>query len=80
MLRRDNASIGDGSEACRGIDRTGEILIGAGAEATENEMRLLVASLIAVLVIYFWDADYNNGQLRDGLKSMVQSIEHSVGR
>ena len=43
-------------------------------------MQLLVASLIAALVIYFWDADYNNGRLRDGLKSMVQSIEHSLGR
>jgi hypothetical protein len=41
-------------------------------------MRILVASLIVLAVLYFWDKDYNNGRLLDGLDSMRQSISHSM--
>jgi hypothetical protein len=43
-------------------------------------MRALVASLIVVSVLYFWDADFNNGKLFAGLQSMGRSISHSMGR
>jgi hypothetical protein len=32
-------------------------------------MRIFVASLIVLSVLYFWDNDYNNGRLLDGLDS-----------
>jgi hypothetical protein len=41
-------------------------------------MRVLVASLIALSVLYFWDKDYNNGKLLDGLDSMRRDISHSM--
>jgi hypothetical protein len=41
-------------------------------------MRFLVASLIVLSVLYFWDKDYNNGKLLDGLDSMRQAISHSI--
>jgi len=40
----------------------------------------VVAALIAVSVLYFWDANYNNGRFLDGLRSMGRSISHSMGR
>ena len=43
-------------------------------------MRLFVTSLIVISVLYFWDAEYNNGTLVDGLRSMGRSISHSMGR
>jgi hypothetical protein len=43
-----------------------------------NAMRFLVASLIVVAALYFWDKDYNNGRLFDGLDSMRRSISHSI--
>jgi hypothetical protein len=43
-------------------------------------MRIFVALLIVLLVVYFWDAEYNHGTLWDGLHSMGQSILHSMGR
>jgi hypothetical protein len=42
-------------------------------------MRISVASLI-VLVLYFWDKDYNNSKLLDGLDSMRRAISHSMFR
>jgi hypothetical protein len=42
-------------------------------------MKILVASLIVVSVLYFWDAGYNNGQLWNGLQSMGRSLGHSLG-
>jgi hypothetical protein len=41
-------------------------------------MRVLVASLIVVTVLYFWHQNYNQGQLLDGLESMLRDISHSV--
>jgi hypothetical protein len=41
-------------------------------------MRFFVASLIVLVALYFWDAEYNNGRLLDGLNSMSRSISHSM--
>jgi hypothetical protein len=41
-------------------------------------MRIVVASLIVLAVLYFWDQNYNNGKLLDGLDSMRRSISHQV--
>ena len=41
-------------------------------------MRTFVASLIVLSVLYFWDKDYNNGKLLDGLDGMRRSIAHSM--
>jgi hypothetical protein len=41
-------------------------------------MRTFVASLIIISVLYFWDKDYNNGKLFDGLDSMRRAISHSM--
>jgi hypothetical protein len=40
-------------------------------------MRMLVAFLIALGAIYFWDAHYNNGIVMEGAKSMLRDIEHN---
>jgi hypothetical protein len=37
-------------------------------------MRSFVAALIVLAVLYFWDKEYNNGRLLDGLDSMRRSI------
>jgi hypothetical protein len=41
-------------------------------------MRVLVASLIVLSVLYFWDRSYNNGKLLDGLDSMRRDISHNM--
>jgi hypothetical protein len=41
-------------------------------------MRTFVASLVVLSVLYFWDLNYNNGKLLDGLDSMRRSISHSM--
>jgi hypothetical protein len=41
-------------------------------------MRIFIAPLIVLVVLYFWDKDYNNGRLLDGLDSMRRSISHSM--
>ena len=41
-------------------------------------MRIFVASLIVLAVLFFWDKDYNNGKLLDGLDRMRRAIAHSV--
>jgi hypothetical protein len=41
-------------------------------------MRFFVASLIVLAALYFWDKEYNNGRLLDGLDSMRRSISHST--
>jgi hypothetical protein len=43
-------------------------------------MRGFVASLITLAVLYFWDKDYNNGRLLDGLDQMRRSVSHSFVR
>ena len=42
-------------------------------------MRIFVPALIVLVVLYFWDANYNSGRLLDGLQSMGRSISHSMG-
>jgi hypothetical protein len=41
-------------------------------------MRIFVASLIVLAVLYFWDKDYNNGRLLDGLERMGQEISRNM--
>jgi hypothetical protein len=41
-------------------------------------MRMFVASLIVLAALYFWDKDYNNGKLLDGLDSMGQEISRNM--
>ena len=41
-------------------------------------MRIFVALLVVLSVLYFWDRDYNNGNLVDGLDSMRRAISHSM--
>ena len=41
-------------------------------------MRIFVASLVVLSVLYFWDKDYNNGKLLHGLDNMRRSISHSM--
>jgi hypothetical protein len=41
-------------------------------------MRILIASLVVLGVLYFWDKSYNNGKLLDGLESMTRSIAHNM--
>jgi hypothetical protein len=42
-------------------------------------MRILVALLVVLAVLYFWDANYNNGKLLDGLVRVEQSMLHHMG-
>ena len=46
----------------------------------KNEMRSFVAPLITLAVLFFWDEDYNNGRMLDGLDRMRLSISHSFIR
>jgi len=41
-------------------------------------MRMLMAFLIALGIVYIWDVKYNNGVFTDGVSSMFRSISHSV--
>jgi hypothetical protein len=43
-------------------------------------MRIFGAFLICLAITYFWDAEYNNGRLSDGARSMGRSIAHSMAR
>jgi hypothetical protein len=51
-----------------------------GLKRRENEMRGFVASPITLAVLYFWDKDYNNGRLLDGLCKMRRSVSHNFVR
>ena len=42
-------------------------------------MRILVALFAVLAVLYFWDANYNNGMLSDGAIRMEQSMLHHMG-
>ena len=41
-------------------------------------MRVFLASLVVLSVLYFWDKEYNSGRLWDGLDSMGRAIAHSM--
>jgi hypothetical protein len=43
-------------------------------------MRMFVAFLIVLSVVYFWDVEYNNGTLSDGLRKMGRSMSHNMVR
>jgi hypothetical protein len=51
-----------------------------GIDHEGDEMRIFVGSLIVLTVLYFWDKDFNNGKLLDGLDSMRRSIAHGMFR
>jgi hypothetical protein len=42
-----------------------------------NEMRFFLAALITLTVVYFADAEYNQGKLYDGVRSMGRAMSHS---
>ena len=41
-------------------------------------MRVIVASLTALAVLYFCDKDLNDCKLLEGLEGMLQAISHSM--
>ena len=41
-------------------------------------MRIFLAILIALAVVYFCDAEYNQGKMFDGLQRMGRSIYHKM--
>jgi hypothetical protein len=41
-------------------------------------MRIFVVSLVALSVLYFWDKEFHNGKLLDGLDSMRRAISRSI--
>jgi hypothetical protein len=41
-------------------------------------MRIVVAFLIALGVVYLWDINYNNSVFTDGAKTMLRDIRHNV--
>jgi hypothetical protein len=41
-------------------------------------MRFFVALLIALAVLYFWDANYNNSALSEGVIRMGRSMLHHI--
>jgi hypothetical protein len=41
-------------------------------------MRMLVAFLIVLDVLYIWDVNYNSGVLSAGVISMLQDIDRSI--
>jgi len=44
----------------------------------ERKLRVFIAALVALSVLYFWDKEYNNGLLFVGLESMWRSIARSM--
>ena len=62
------------TKALQNFGRTGSIC----RRRRGNDMRMLVAFLIALGAIYLWDANYNDGSLTAGAKSMLQDIERSI--
>jgi len=43
-------------------------------------MRMFVAFLIVLGIVYAWDDGYNNGKLADGVVAMGRSITHNMGQ
>jgi hypothetical protein len=42
-------------------------------------MRIFMTLLIVLAALYFWDINYNNGTLSDGVIRMERSIFHHMG-
>jgi hypothetical protein len=42
-------------------------------------MRILVAFLIVLAAIYYWDVNYNQSTLSDGVVRMERSMFHHMG-
>src|SRR5580692_9408794 len=49
-----------------------------GRLAKGNEMRAVLAALVALTVLYFVDKDFNHGNLLDGLDGMLRAISRSM--
>jgi hypothetical protein len=47
---------------------------------SRTQMRIFVALLIALAILYFWDVNYNNGTLSDGVIRLTGSMLHHSGR
>jgi hypothetical protein len=41
---------------------------------------MFIAFLIFIAAAYIWDAQYNDGRLADGVRSMGRSMAHSILR
>jgi hypothetical protein len=41
-------------------------------------MRMLVAFLVVLGVIYLWDANFNKGILTDGANTMLRDIKNNI--
>jgi hypothetical protein len=41
-------------------------------------MRILVALLVVLAVLYYWDVDYNYGRLSDSVIRMERSMFHGM--
>jgi hypothetical protein len=41
-------------------------------------MRSLIASLIVLGVLFFWDKNYNDGKFLEGLGAMRRDIAHNM--
>ena len=65
-------------EERRADSRIGLLKLWPRVRRRESEMRIFVASIVVLTVLYFWDKDYNNGKLVDGLEGMRRSIAHHV--
>jgi hypothetical protein len=63
-----------------GLNRPGLNRLGPNGIGWGNEMRSIVASLIVLSVLFFWDKDYNNGRLLSGLDRMRQDISRHMFR
>jgi hypothetical protein len=42
-------------------------------------MRIFVALLVFLAALYYWDVNYNNGTLSDGVIRMERSMFHYLG-
>jgi hypothetical protein len=41
-------------------------------------MRSLMASLVVLGVLYFWDTNYNDGRFLEGLAAMRRDMAHNM--
>jgi hypothetical protein len=44
----------------------------------EMRMRSLMASLVVLGVLYFWDKNYNDGRFLEGLAAMRRDMAHNM--
>jgi hypothetical protein len=70
------------SSGLRMPPRTEAVLPGTreGRLGKGNEMRAVLASLVALTVLHFVDKEFNHGNLLDGLYSMLRALSRSMLR